>query len=202
MLVLTRRANQSIMIGHEIVVTVLEVRGDQVRLGIKAPRSIDVHREEIFAQLQQANRDAVQPKPNELEALPGLPHTADERVRLALAADASVAERSARAEVGERVDVAVDVGFGVLHRERPLLLVAGRHEQAAVDHPRVRRRVEVGVRLEEVAVVAERLGPVRHAALGAEIHRVRGDVVGVERGRAALARAGSRARRGARTRRA
>ena len=54
MLVLTRRANQSIMIGHEIVVTVLEVRGDQVRLGIKAPRSIDVHREEIFAQLQQA----------------------------------------------------------------------------------------------------------------------------------------------------
>ena len=42
MLVLTRRANQSIMIGHEIVVTVLEVRGDQVRLGIKAPRSIDV----------------------------------------------------------------------------------------------------------------------------------------------------------------
>lgn len=58
MLVLTRRANQSIMIGHEIVVTVLEVRGDQVRLGIKAPRSIDVHREEIFAQLQQANRDA------------------------------------------------------------------------------------------------------------------------------------------------
>jgi carbon storage regulator len=58
-LVLTRRANQSIMIGHEIVVTVLEVRGDQVRLGIKAPRSIDVHREEIFAQLQQANRDAV-----------------------------------------------------------------------------------------------------------------------------------------------
>ena len=37
MLVLTRRANQSIMIGHDIVVTVLEVRGDQVRLGIRAP---------------------------------------------------------------------------------------------------------------------------------------------------------------------
>lgn len=58
MLVLTRRANQSIMIGHEIVVTVLEVRGDQVRLGIKAPRSVDVHREEVFAALQRANRDA------------------------------------------------------------------------------------------------------------------------------------------------
>lgn len=59
MLVLTRRANQSIMIGHEIVVTVLEVRGDQVRLGIRAPRSVDVHREEVFAALQQANQNAV-----------------------------------------------------------------------------------------------------------------------------------------------
>src|SRR5471030_3169248 len=70
-LVLTRRANQSIMIGHEIVVTVLEVRGDQVRLGIKAPRSIDVHREEIFAQLQQANRDAAQTPKQPLESLDG-----------------------------------------------------------------------------------------------------------------------------------
>lgn len=69
MLVLTRRANQSIMIGHEIVVTVLEVRGDQVRLGIKAPRSIDVHREEIFLQLQQANRDAVTSSNDVLETL-------------------------------------------------------------------------------------------------------------------------------------
>jgi carbon storage regulator len=60
-LVLTRRANQSIMIGHEIVVTVLEVRGDQVRIGIKAPRSIDVHREEVFAALQEANRAAAVP---------------------------------------------------------------------------------------------------------------------------------------------
>jgi carbon storage regulator len=68
-LVLTRRANQSIMIGHEIVVTVLEVRGDQVRLGIKAPRSIDVHREEIFAQLQQANRDAAQAPKQAIDSL-------------------------------------------------------------------------------------------------------------------------------------
>jgi carbon storage regulator len=77
-LVLTRRANQSIMIGHEIVVTVLEVRGDQVRLGIKAPRSIDVHREEIFVQLQQANRDAVAPSDNGLESLSELANTEDE----------------------------------------------------------------------------------------------------------------------------
>jgi carbon storage regulator len=76
-LVLTRRANQSIMIGHEIVVTVLEVRGDQVRLGIKAPRSIDVHREEIFAQLQQANRDAAQAPKQSIDSLDGLTKTAD-----------------------------------------------------------------------------------------------------------------------------
>jgi carbon storage regulator len=57
------------MIGHDIVVTVLEVRGDQVRLGIKAPRSIDVHREEIFLQLQQANRDAVASSNDVLEKL-------------------------------------------------------------------------------------------------------------------------------------
>ena len=78
MLVLTRRANQSIMIGHEIVVTVLEVRGDQVRLGIKAPRSIDVHREEIFAQLQQANREAVRSSKDDVDALPGMPQGADD----------------------------------------------------------------------------------------------------------------------------
>lgn len=57
MLVLTRRANQSIMIGNDVVVTVLEVRGDQVRLGIEAPREIDVHREEVFEALHGAEVD-------------------------------------------------------------------------------------------------------------------------------------------------
>jgi carbon storage regulator CsrA len=52
-LVLTRRANQSIMIGDDIVVTVLDVRGDQVRIGIKAPRAVGVHREEVFVALQR-----------------------------------------------------------------------------------------------------------------------------------------------------
>jgi carbon storage regulator len=67
------------MIGHEIVVTVLEVRGDQVRLGIKAPRSIDVHREEIFDQLQQANREAVRAAGDDPSKLPGIPHRADDK---------------------------------------------------------------------------------------------------------------------------
>jgi carbon storage regulator len=52
-LVLTRRSNQSIMIGTDIVVTVLEVRGEQVRIGIKAPREVEVHREEVFDALHE-----------------------------------------------------------------------------------------------------------------------------------------------------
>ncbi|MEO6713117.1 MAG: carbon storage regulator CsrA [Mycobacteriales bacterium] len=48
MLVLTRKSNQSIVIGDDIVVTVLEVRGDQIRLGITAPRDVAVHREEVW----------------------------------------------------------------------------------------------------------------------------------------------------------
>jgi carbon storage regulator len=48
MLVLTRRKNQSILIGNDIVVTVLEVKGDQVRVGITAPRDVQVYREELL----------------------------------------------------------------------------------------------------------------------------------------------------------
>ena len=58
MLVLTRQANQSIMIGDDIVVSVLEVHGDQVRIGIDAPRHVAVHREEIYREVQAANREA------------------------------------------------------------------------------------------------------------------------------------------------
>jgi carbon storage regulator len=57
-LVLTRRANQSIMIGDNVVVTVLEVRGDQVRLGIQAPRDIEVHREEVYRALHGSEERA------------------------------------------------------------------------------------------------------------------------------------------------
>ena len=49
MLVLTRRKNQSIVIGDGIIVTVLEVKGDQIRLGITAPRDVLVNREELLA---------------------------------------------------------------------------------------------------------------------------------------------------------
>ena len=57
MLVLTRRINERILIGDDIVVTVLEVHGDQVRIGIDAPREIKVFREEVLQRDRAANRD-------------------------------------------------------------------------------------------------------------------------------------------------
>ena len=58
MLVLTRRLNESITLGDDIVLTVIEVRGDQVRLGINAPREMAVHRMEVWLQIQDENRAA------------------------------------------------------------------------------------------------------------------------------------------------
>lgn len=58
MLVLTRKPDQSIMVGAEIEITVLEVRGEQVRLGIRAPRAVTVHRKEVFEQIRQENQNA------------------------------------------------------------------------------------------------------------------------------------------------
>ncbi len=69
MLVLTRRSQQSIMIGKDVVITVLEVRGDQVRIGVSAPRDVEVHREEVFLELQESNRSAASPSPAALSAL-------------------------------------------------------------------------------------------------------------------------------------
>ena len=61
MLVLTRRAGESVMIGDDVVITVLEARGDVIRLGIQAPRDVQVHREEVYRELQDANRAAASP---------------------------------------------------------------------------------------------------------------------------------------------
>jgi carbon storage regulator len=57
------------MIGDEVVVTVLDVRGDVVRVGIKAPRSVQVHREEVYQELQKANVDAASPSEHAVEVL-------------------------------------------------------------------------------------------------------------------------------------
>jgi carbon storage regulator len=55
MLVLSRKANQSIMIGSDIRIVVVGVERDQVKLGIEAPRHVPVHRQEIFAEIQRAD---------------------------------------------------------------------------------------------------------------------------------------------------
>lgn len=58
MLVLTRRAGESVMIGSDVVVRVLEIRGDVVRVGVDAPRDVQVHREEVFHAVRAANLEA------------------------------------------------------------------------------------------------------------------------------------------------
>jgi carbon storage regulator len=52
MLILTRRAGETVMIGNDVTITVLGVKGNQVRIGINAPRDVAVHREEIFERIQ------------------------------------------------------------------------------------------------------------------------------------------------------
>ncbi len=59
MLALSRKKGEAIVINNNIEVTVLEVKGDQVKIGISAPREVPVYRKEVYAQIQQANEDAV-----------------------------------------------------------------------------------------------------------------------------------------------
>ena len=66
MLVLTRKLHQSIVIGDGIEVVVLEVRGEQVRIGIKAPKNVAVHRKEIYDQIQEENRSASDVRPEDV----------------------------------------------------------------------------------------------------------------------------------------
>lgn len=58
MLALTRKINESIMIGNEIELSILEIKGDQVKVGISAPKSVPIYRKEIYIQIQQANKEA------------------------------------------------------------------------------------------------------------------------------------------------
>jgi carbon storage regulator len=68
-LVLSRKRNEKIVIGDGITVTVLEVRGDQVQLGIDAPREIPVHRYEVFEQIKRATDEAARSDLDSLEEL-------------------------------------------------------------------------------------------------------------------------------------
>lgn len=60
MLALARKTGQSIVIGNDIEVTLLEIKGDQVKLGISAPKSVSIYRKEIYAQIQEENKSAGQ----------------------------------------------------------------------------------------------------------------------------------------------
>lgn len=69
MLVLSRKVGESVVIGDDVTVTILEVRGDIVRVGIDAPRSVAVHRAELLEQLESSNREAASPSEDAVASL-------------------------------------------------------------------------------------------------------------------------------------
>ena len=71
MLVLSRQRDETIMIGDDIEVTVVDIRGDKVRLGITAPKEISVHRKEVYDAIKRENRAAAQVKPEDLSGFGG-----------------------------------------------------------------------------------------------------------------------------------
>jgi carbon storage regulator len=80
MLVLSRRVGESIVIGDNVTVTVLEIHGDVVRVGVDAPREVKVHRQELLAELADTNRAAASPSPESVaESIAGLSRIVPER---------------------------------------------------------------------------------------------------------------------------
>ena len=59
MLVLARKVGESIIIGDNIEITIIETKGDQIKLGIQAPKDLDIHRKEIYETIQKENQQAV-----------------------------------------------------------------------------------------------------------------------------------------------
>ena len=62
MLILTRRSNETLVIGNNISITVLDIQGNQVRIGINAPKEISVHREEVYLRIQDENNALIEAK--------------------------------------------------------------------------------------------------------------------------------------------
>jgi carbon storage regulator len=69
MLVLSRQRDESIVIGDNVVITIVDIRGDKVRLGIEAPSEIPVHRQEVYEAIQRENRKAGQLDPRDVQQL-------------------------------------------------------------------------------------------------------------------------------------
>ncbi len=59
MLALARKVNESIIINDNVEVSILEIKGDQVKIGISAPKSVPIYRKELYVQIQEANKEAV-----------------------------------------------------------------------------------------------------------------------------------------------
>ena len=71
MLALSRKQNEAIVMGNDIEITVLEIKGDQVKIGINAPKTVPVYRKELYVQIKDANKEAIE-QANTIEALKGL----------------------------------------------------------------------------------------------------------------------------------
>ncbi len=70
MLALSRKKGESLMINNNIEITILEVKGDQVKIGITAPKEIPVYRKEVYVQIQEANKEAMtKPSPEAFKKL-------------------------------------------------------------------------------------------------------------------------------------
>ena len=69
MLVLSRQRDETIMIGDEVEITVVDIRGDKVRLGITAPRHIQVHRKEVYEAIKRENQQASRLKPDDVNRI-------------------------------------------------------------------------------------------------------------------------------------
>ncbi len=69
MLVLSRQKDQTIIIGDDIEITVVAIRGDKVSLGINAPRSIAVHRKEVYDAIKRENRRAMKTQPQDIQEI-------------------------------------------------------------------------------------------------------------------------------------
>jgi carbon storage regulator len=68
MLALSRKINESIMIGNDIEITILEIKGDQIKIGINAPKTVPIYRKELYLQILESNKEAASAQINK-EAL-------------------------------------------------------------------------------------------------------------------------------------
>ncbi|WP_088104277.1 carbon storage regulator CsrA [Halalkalibacter urbisdiaboli] len=75
MLVLSRKSKEAIQIGDNIEITILSIEGDQVKVGINAPRHVDIHRKEVYLAIQEENNEAV--KTVSIDAIKGFFRTID-----------------------------------------------------------------------------------------------------------------------------